>query len=99
MGERARHDDERVPLRPVHSSVINEGLKANDAEARLREYGPNVDVLCVDKTGTITQNRLELAALEPDASFDEVALLRLAAEASDAATQDPIDSRGGAAGR
>jgi len=50
-----------------------------------------MDVLCVDKTGTITQNRLELAALEPDAPFDEVALLRLAAEASDAATQDPID--------
>jgi H+-transporting ATPase len=50
-----------------------------------------MDILCLDKTGTITANRLSierLVALDP-ATEDEV--LRLAALASDEATQDPID--------
>jgi H+-transporting ATPase len=50
-----------------------------------------MDVLCVDKTGTITANRLELAALVARPPTEELELLRLAAEASDEATQDPID--------
>jgi H+-transporting ATPase len=48
-------------------------------------------VLCSDKTGTITENRLSLAALHPYPPFSEETLLRYAAAASDAATQDPID--------
>ncbi len=50
-----------------------------------------MDVLCSDKTGTITQNRLTLAAIQPYQAFTEQQLLRLACYASDEATQDPID--------
>ena len=55
------------------------------------EEAAGMDVLCADKTGTITDNRLVLAALKPAAPYDESALLRFAALASDPATQDPID--------
>jgi H+-transporting ATPase len=50
-----------------------------------------MDTLASDKTGTLTQNRLALAALRPHATYSADALLRLAALASDEATQDPID--------
>ena len=55
------------------------------------EEAAAMDVLCTDKTGTITQNRLAVAQIFPmgDRSSEEV--LRMAALASDAATQDPID--------
>jgi H+-transporting ATPase len=55
------------------------------------EEAAAMDVLCTDKTGTITQNRLSVAQISPfgDRSSEEV--LRMAALASDAATQDPID--------
>jgi len=50
-----------------------------------------MDILCLDKTGTITQNRLSVERIVPltSATADEV--LRLMALASDEATQDPID--------
>ncbi len=50
-----------------------------------------MDVLCSDKTGTITQNQLSVATLLPYAPFSERDLLRFAAYASDEAGQDPID--------
>lgn len=55
------------------------------------EDAASMDVLCLDKTGTLTVNRLtvrEIVPLEPNTSDD---VLRLAAQASDEATQDPID--------
>ncbi len=55
------------------------------------EEAAGMDVLCTDKTGTITENRLALAATTPLAPVSENELLRLAALASDPATQDPID--------
>lgn len=55
------------------------------------EEAAGMDVLCTDKTGTITQNRLVLTVAEPLAPFSEHELLRLAALACDSATQDPID--------
>jgi H+-transporting ATPase len=55
------------------------------------EEAAGMDVLLTDKTGTITENRLGLAALVPLSGESEAALLRLAALACDAATQDPID--------
>ena len=55
------------------------------------EDAATMDVICVDKTGTITENRLNVEQVNAlgDSSDDDV--LRLAAEASDEATQDPLD--------
>ena len=50
-----------------------------------------MDVLCVDKTGTITANRLAVARVIPLLGFSEGDVLRHAAYASEAANQDPID--------
>lgn len=55
------------------------------------EEAAAMDVLASDKTGTITENRLTLAALKPSAPHSEDELLHLAALACDDATQDPID--------
>ncbi|MBX3027308.1 plasma-membrane proton-efflux P-type ATPase [bacterium] len=55
------------------------------------EEAAAMDVLCSDKTGTITENRLRVAAVRPRAPFSELDVLRFAAQASDEATQDPID--------
>lgn len=56
------------------------------------EEAATMDVLCVDKTGTITQNSLELAELKVFPPYTEERLLELAAFASHEATQDPIDT-------
>lgn len=50
-----------------------------------------MDVLCVDKTGTLTQNRLSVAATLIYDAAGESDLIRLAAIASDPANYDPID--------
>jgi len=55
------------------------------------EEAAAMDILCSDKTGTLTRNRLRLAALRPYPPHTEEELLRLASMASDDAGQDPID--------
>ena len=50
-----------------------------------------MDVLCSDKTGTITKNQLALVDSRAYAPYTEEEVLRLAALVSDDATQDPID--------
>ena len=55
------------------------------------EEAAAMSVLCSDKTGTITQNRLALSSLQPYPPYEENDLLRFAMLASDAASQDPID--------
>ena len=50
-----------------------------------------MDVVCLDKTGTITENHLRVGALQAFGSTTSEELLRLAALASEEATQDPID--------
>jgi len=50
-----------------------------------------MDVLCSDKTGTITTNELRVAEAQPYNAFSRSKLLRLAELASDEATHDPID--------
>ena len=55
------------------------------------EEAAGMDVLCVDKTGTITENCLTVADRCLDGAWTAGDLLRFAALASDEATQDPID--------
>jgi len=55
------------------------------------EDAAGMDVLCVDKTGTITMNRLEVTGAIPQNGFTESDVLRLGAWASEEANQDPID--------
>ncbi len=51
-----------------------------------------IDVLCADKTGTLTLNELTVTAVHPAPSFDEPGLLGLAALASSDGGQDPVDA-------
>ena len=51
----------------------------------------SMDVLCTDKTGTLTLNQLELASTVAYPAGDGDALLELAALSSDESGQDPID--------
>lgn len=67
----------------VRGARIVSHLEAEEAAA--------MDMLASDKTGTITENRLTLAALKPTNGIAENDLLRFAALACDEATQDPID--------
>ena len=50
-----------------------------------------MDVLCVDKTGTITMNQLAVTGLIPLGQSTEPELLFAGALASQEANQDPID--------
>src|SRR5436853_3583629 len=50
-----------------------------------------VDVLCSDKTGTLTENKLTLGQAQPWASADPDTLILMASLASRAADNDPID--------
>jgi H+-transporting ATPase len=50
-----------------------------------------MEVLCVDKTGTLTQNKQTIAALIPFSGESEDELLSWAAAACDESTQNPLD--------
>jgi len=52
----------------------------------------SIDVLCVDKTGTLTRNELAVTAVYALPGFDEPRVLGLAALASSEGGQDPVDS-------
>jgi H+-transporting ATPase len=49
------------------------------------------DVLCADKTGTLTQNALTVTTVRAMPGFDEAHVLALAALASSDGGQDPVD--------
>ena len=51
-----------------------------------------MDVLCSDKTGTLTRNTLTITAVHPLAGFDKERVLALAALASSDGGQDPVDA-------
>ena len=51
-----------------------------------------MDVLCADKTGTLTRNTLEVVDIVAMPGFDRERVLALAALASSEADQDPIDA-------
>jgi H+-transporting ATPase len=64
--------------------VLPTRLSALDEAATL-------DVLCSDKTGTLTRNELAIAALHAEPGFDQAHLLAWAALASSDGGQDPVD--------
>jgi H+-transporting ATPase len=51
-----------------------------------------MDILCVDKTGTLTQNELTVTATRTFEGFDEARVLGLAALASSDGGQDSVDA-------
>jgi H+-transporting ATPase len=52
----------------------------------------SIDVLCSDKTGTLTRNELSVTSVRPMPGFDEAHVLGLAAFASSEGGQDPVDA-------
>jgi H+-transporting ATPase len=52
----------------------------------------SIDVLCADKTGTLTENELTVTAVHSMPGFDEPHVLGLAALASSDGGQDPVDA-------
>jgi plasma-membrane proton-efflux P-type ATPase len=55
------------------------------------EDAATMDVLCVDKTGTITMNQLAVTGVLPQDHATEATVLQAAAQASQESNQDPID--------
>jgi H+-transporting ATPase len=55
------------------------------------EEAATLDVLCSDKTGTLTQNALAVTEVRPMSDYDEARVLALAALASSEGGQDPVD--------
>jgi H+-transporting ATPase len=51
-----------------------------------------MDILCVDKTGTLTQNALTVTVVSAMNGFDEAHVLGLAALAGSEGGQDPVDA-------
>jgi H+-transporting ATPase len=60
-----------------------------------------MDVLCADKTGTLTRNALTVTAIHPMPGFDAAHVITLAALTSSDGGQDPVDGaiRAAAAGK
>jgi H+-transporting ATPase len=65
--------------------VLPTRLSAVDEAATL-------DVLCSDKTGTLTRDELALTAVHPEPGFDEARVIAIAALASSDGGQDPVDT-------
>jgi len=65
--------------------VLSTRLSAVDEAATM-------DVLCSDKTGTLTRNELSVNGVRPMSGFNEAHLLTLAALASADGGQDPVDA-------
>jgi H+-transporting ATPase len=65
--------------------VLPTRLSAVDEAATL-------DILCSDKTGTLTCNELAITAVHPEPGCDEAHVLAMAALASSDGGQDPVDT-------
>jgi H+-transporting ATPase len=51
-----------------------------------------IDVLCSDKTGTLTRNELSVTSVKPMVGFEEAHILGMAALASSEGGEDPVDA-------
>ncbi len=69
----------------AHLGVLPTRLSAVNEAATM-------DVLCSDKTGTLTRNELKVTAIRPMPGFDEPQVLAMAALASAEGGQDPVDA-------
>ena len=69
----------------AHLGVLPTRLSAVDEAA-------SIEVLCVDKTGTLTRNELKVTAVRPMPGYDDAHILGLAALASSDGGQDPVDA-------
>lgn len=69
----------------AHLGVLPTRLSAVDEAA-------SIDILCVDKTGTLTRNELVVTAVHALSGFDEPRVLGLASLASSDGGQDPVDT-------
>ncbi|MGD0812206.1 MAG: HAD-IC family P-type ATPase [Verrucomicrobiota bacterium] len=69
----------------AHLGVLPTRLSAVDEAA-------SVEVLCVDKTGTLTRNELKVTAVHPMPGIYEAHVLGMAALASSDGGQDPVDA-------
>jgi H+-transporting ATPase len=67
-----------------HGALLTRLSAAHEAAA--------MDVVCADKTGTLTRSTLEVEAVSPMQGFDRDDVLALASLASSDADQDPIDA-------
>jgi H+-transporting ATPase len=52
----------------------------------------SIDVLCADKTGTLTRNELSVTSVRPLPGFDAAHVLGMASLASSEGGQDPVDA-------
>lgn len=69
--------------------LVSQGVLVTRLNAS--EDAAMVDVICVDKTGTITFNRLSVTQVLPQPAYEEAGVLKNALLASQEADQDPID--------
>ena len=69
----------------AHLGVLPTRLSAVDEAA-------SIEVLCADKTGTLTENELKVTAIHPMPGFDDSHVLGIAALASSDGGQDPVDA-------
>jgi H+-transporting ATPase len=68
----------RLGVLPTRLSAVDEAATLN--------------VLCSDKTGTLTRNELAITAVRPEPGFDEERVLAMAALASSDGGEDPVDT-------
>jgi H+-transporting ATPase len=69
----------------ARQGVLPTSLSAVDEAA-------GIDILCADKTGTLTRNALAVTAVRPLPAFDTAHILALASLASSDGGQDPVDA-------
>ncbi len=81
--ELSRGGDDSRPGRPGHGVLVTRLSAVQE--------GASMDVLCTDKTGTLTSNQLTLDAVVAYGPFDRTRVVELAGVSSDESGQDPID--------
>src|ERR1017187_4966135 len=77
---------------PIHGCVLLAHLGILATRLSAVDEAASIDVLCADKTGTLTRNELKVTAVRPMPGFDESHVLGMAALASSDGGEDPLDA-------